>query len=210
VSVATLESVLVKRWFLPDMPDLLGLLREQAVVTQGGLRYFASWAAGAGDADIVRAAEHEGDAAKRAVQSALRTAFSTPLDPEDIYELSDRMDGILNSAKNIVREAEVLATPPDAHMAEMAASIAEGQGHLCDAFDALGHDDDGATAASDRAVKCCRDVERTYRVAMSELLSLDDVREVIGRRELYRRFSRTADAIEAVAERVWYAVVKNP
>jgi hypothetical protein len=32
----------------------------------------------------------------------------------------------------------------------------------------------------------------------------------MGRRELYRRYSRTADAVEEVAERIWYAVVKSP
>jgi hypothetical protein len=33
---------------------------------------------------------------------------------------------------------------------------------------------------------------------------------VIGHRELYRRSARTADAVEQVAERVWYAVVEAP
>lgn len=201
----------MKPWFLPDMPDLLGLLVEQAEVTRDGLRHWQSWAGGAADeSDAVRRAEHQADTAKRAVQTALRTAFSTPLDPEDIYELSERMDSVINAAKNIVRESEVLATAPDRHMAAMATHITGGQEHLCVAFAALGHDDDAATVASDLAVKRCRDVERVYRDAMSELLSLDDVREVIARRELYRRFARTADAIESVAERVWYAVVKNP
>jgi hypothetical protein len=44
---------------------------------------------------------------------------------------------------------------------------------------------------------------------MSALLDVDDVREVIARRELYRRLSRMGDLTHAVAERVWYAVVKE-
>ena len=201
----------MKHWFLPDMPDLLGLLREQARITQDGLQQFAAWANGAdAAAQLVRDAEHEADAAKRALRTALRNAFSTPLDPEDLYELSERTDAVINAAKDIVREAELIATPPDPHMAAMAHSIAAGHERLCVAFDALGHEGDTATAASDEAVACCRDVERTYRTAMSELLGLDDVKRVIGHRELYRRFARTADAVEQVAERVWYAVVKAP
>jgi hypothetical protein len=35
------------------------------------------------------------------------------------------------------------------------------------------------------------------------------LREVMGRRELYRRLSRVGDGIIDVAERVWYAVVKE-
>jgi len=200
----------MRRWFLPDMPDILALLQGQAQVTQVGLRHFVDWANGDADAgDRVREAEHEADASMRTVLTALRQAFSTPLDPEDIYELSERTDVVINAAKNIVREAEVLAALPDEHMAAMAAAVADGQLHLCDAIAALAHDDDGATRASDDAVSCCRDVEHVYRAAMSDLLDLDDVREVIARRELYRRFSRTADAVEQVDERIWYAVVKS-
>jgi hypothetical protein len=52
-------------------------------------------------------------------------------------------------------------------------------------------------------------VEREYRRAMSALLTVNDLAEVMGRRELYRRMSRLGDLVHAVAERVWYAVVKE-
>ena len=35
-----------KRWFLPDMPDVLGLLRAQLAVTTEGVEAFAGWASG--------------------------------------------------------------------------------------------------------------------------------------------------------------------
>ena len=41
------------------------------------------------------------------------------------------------------------------------------------------------------------------------LLAVPDLREVMGRRELYRRFARIGDDITEVAERVWYAAVKE-
>ena len=44
---------------------------------------------------------------------------------------------------------------------------------------------------------------------MSALLQVDDLREVMGRREAYRRLSRIGDLVHTVAERVWYAVVKE-
>jgi hypothetical protein len=52
-------------------------------------------------------------------------------------------------------------------------------------------------------------VEHAYRVAMSALLEVADLREVMGRREAYRRLSRLADHIHTVAERIWYTVVKE-
>lgn len=35
------------------------------------------------------------------------------------------------------------------------------------------------------------------------------IREVMGRRELYRRLSRIAETVVDVADRVWYAAVKE-
>ncbi len=54
-----------------------------------------------------------------------------------------------------------------------------------------------------------RRVERVYRASMSSLLEVDDLREVMARRELYRRVARLADTEVEVAERVWYAVVRE-
>jgi len=41
------------------------------------------------------------------------------------------------------------------------------------------------------------------------LMEVDDLREVMSRREMYRRLSRIGDLVHIVAERVWYAVVKE-
>ena len=40
-------------------------------------------------------------------------------------------------------------------------------------------------------------------------LDVDDLKEVMGRRELYRRFSRVSASVQEVADRVWYAAVKE-
>lgn len=201
----------MKHWFLPEVPDLLARLREQADITTQGMVCLTEWSQGDETAErTVRDAERRADEAKRKVLRGLRVAFSTPLDPEDIYELAERLGLVMSSAKNIVREAEVMAMGPDRHMAAMAEQLGVGQGHLGEAIRALGRDDDEATSASDEAMSACRELEHLYRLAMSELLAVPDLREVMGRRELYRRYSRSADAIGAVSERVWYAVVKSP
>ena len=44
---------------------------------------------------------------------------------------------------------------------------------------------------------------------MSSLLAETDLREVMGRREMYRRFSRISEVVIEVAERVWYSSVKE-
>ena len=44
---------------------------------------------------------------------------------------------------------------------------------------------------------------------MAELVAVDDVRDVMARRELYRRGSRIGEAVVDVAERIHYAIVKQ-
>jgi uncharacterized protein Yka (UPF0111/DUF47 family) len=203
------------RWFLPETPDVIGMLRAQAAVTIDGFEAFVRWAGGDGSAaDQVRDREHEADDRKRDVRAALTVAFTTPLDAEDLYVMSDRLDDVLNGAKNAVRESEVMALTPDRHMHEMAACLRDGVAMIDETFERLrpgNHRPAGpvATDAADAVVKHVRQLERLYRRAMSELLDVDDLREVMGRRELYRRFSRIGEDLEEVADRVWYATVKE-
>ena len=202
------------RWLLPETPDVLGMLRAQADLTIDGMDALSTWAAGDPAAgDEVRRLEHVADTAKRELRTALRSAFTVPVDAEDLYTLSERIDTLLNGAKDAVREAEVMQTDPDPAMAEMAGELAEGMRRLRAALEGLGsHDDaavDRATAEADRGVKQARRLEHTYRRAMSALLDVDDLREVSARRELYRRFTNLGDLLAQIGDRVWYATVKE-
>jgi hypothetical protein len=197
-------------WFLPETPDVLGTLREQAEVTAEGLTAFSGWARGDLEQEsAVRAAEHEADRVRRRLQVQLRRAFSTPIDQEDLYSLSELLDSVMNAVKNIVREAEVLAVAPDARAAGMAGELLEGMSHVRTAFDHLTHDADVATVEADAALSAQRRMEKIYRQAMHDLLALEDLRRIVSQRELYRRLLDAGERLAAVAERIWYAVVKE-
>jgi len=198
------------RWLLPESPDVLGLLRRQLAVTIDGMDAFASWAAGDDEAGAtVRELEHRADDAKRELHRALRAAFVTPLEPEDLFALSRGVDRILNQAKDLVRESEVIARPADTAVAHMAVLLAASVRGLDAAIARLDPKAGDATDAADGAIKQDRRLERVYRAAMGDLLEIDDLREVMARRELYRRCSRMGEAAVDVAERVLYAVVKE-
>jgi uncharacterized protein Yka (UPF0111/DUF47 family) len=200
----------VKRWFLPYTPDLLGLLLDQCQVTCRGMTAFVQWSGGDTEqGQAVRDCEHEGDDARRKLMQELRAAFSTPVDAEDLYELSERLDELLNGAKNAVRESEITDVPPDDAMEEMARHVQDGVQHLYDSLRALKDDEDRATEEADAAVKCGRHLEHCYRRAMSDLLEVDDLKLQTGRRELYRRYSGIGDSLVRVSHRVWYTVVKE-
>jgi uncharacterized protein len=199
-----------RRWFLPETPDVLGLLRRQVAVTIEGVEAFAAWADGdASAAKAVRDAEHRGDEAKRELLRALRAAFVTPLEPEDVFALSRGVDWILNYARDLVNESEAMASPPDDGIAEMGALLAEAVRHIDAAIAEIGSDGDEATQAANAAIKAERRLEHAYYRAMAASLGVEDRSERIARRELYRRCSRIGEMVVDVAERVVYAVVKQ-
>lgn len=198
-------------WLLPESPKVLEMLRHQAAVTLQGMATLQAWAGG-DTAAVGRLSEieHEADDVKRELRVALRAAFITPIGQEDLYTLSDRLDAVLTRTRDAVRESEVMNMPPDKPVAEMAALLDEGVHHIAEAFARLGeHSSDPATDAADLAKRAARRMEMVYRRAMSDLLAVNDLREVMGRRELYRRFSRISETLEEVADRVWYASVKE-
>jgi uncharacterized protein len=198
------------RWFLPETPDVLGLLHNQVAVTIAGVDAFAAWAAGDAEAaDAVRDSEGAADAAKRELLNALRAAFVIPLEPEDVFALSRGVDRILNYSRDLVGESDAMACPPDPGIAEMARALAEAVRHLDDAIAQLDSNGDAATASADAAIRAERRLEHAYFNGMAALLGVHDRSERIARRELYRGGSRIGDAVLEVAERVVYAVVKQ-
>ena len=200
----------MRRWLLPAEPDVLGMLGDQIDVTIAGVDAFVAWAGGDTEAEArVRAEEHRADAVKRDLHRVLRTAFVTPLEPEDLFALSRGIDRILNMAKDAVRESEVMDCRPDAPMAAMATLIAAAVRELGRAVASLAPGVSGTTAAAEQAIKEARRIERVYRAAVGNLLGVDDLREVMARQELYRRGSGIGEAVVDVAERVLYAAVKE-
>jgi len=191
------------------------MLRRQAAVTIEGMHGLVAWASGEPDAaQQVRDCEHRADEAKRELRRALTEAFVTPIDAEDLYVMSERLDAVLNGAKDAVLEAEVMAVTPDQAVAAMTVLLAEGVAHLAEAFERLKPNgqtkgDVSATDAADAAVKTQRKLERVYRQSASALLQVEDLREVMGKRELYRRISRISETLTQAADRVWYATVKE-
>ncbi len=197
-------------WFLPETPDVLGTLTRQASVTIAGMQAFGLWAGGdAGQAAVVRQAEHDADAVRRELAQQLRDAFTTPIDQEDLFTLSERLDAVINTAKNVVRDAEALAVEPNVVTAGIAEEAVVGVGHLADAFASLRSAPDAATVAAAKATKVGRHIEKRYSNALVDIAALSDLRAAWLLNEHYRHCLQIGERIELVADRVWYAVVKE-
>jgi uncharacterized protein Yka (UPF0111/DUF47 family) len=197
-------------WFLPESPDVLAMLSQQLDVTKEGVDALVKWARG-DDSQIavIRSLEHKGDEHKRELERALTTAFTTPIEPQDLYTLSRGIDWILNQSKDLIRESDVMACPPDEPIAQMCEALADSVHLLSEAVELAVAKAGGATERANAALRAERRVEKVYRDAMAALLDVADLREVTARRELYRRLSRIGEEVVDAAERVWYIVVRE-
>ena len=200
----------MSRWFLPETPDVLGLLGQQIEVTIAGMDAFARLAAGEAAAQAeVRTYEHRADERKPELHRTLRTAFITPLEPEDLFALSRGSTGSSTRRRTPCASRRSWIALRTSRLRRWPFSWRPAVRELDTAVATLAPGVPGTTASADRAVKAARRIERVYRTAMGELLRVDDLREVMARRELYRRGSRIGEHVVDVAERVLYAAVKE-
>lgn len=76
-------------------------------------------------------------------------------------------------------------------------------------FHVLRTDPEEAGRQADAASDVVHHVERDYREAMAELLQADDPRAVFAGQVVYRRYLGVAEAITAVADKLWFVVLRG-
>lgn len=202
----------LERLSLSSGADVMKLLVAQGEVSTQALAAFEEWSkhGATSPAKHVRDLEHRADDARHELVAALRTALATPISQEDLFVLSERCDRVVNDVKNIVGEAEALQWTPDRFALEMATNLREGMDAVLRGFSSLTrHSDETAGAAVD-ATHRVRGVEHIYRSAISELMSSQDLKVLFTCREMYRSYVRAAEALEALSDRLWYAVLTEP
>lgn len=205
-----MPSRMKRHWFLPESPDVLGLLAQQTSVTMQGVEAFVAWSSGdLGQDHALRVADHEARRLRRELQSALHDVFSAPLEPLDLQEISERLDAILAGARSVVREAILAELAPDPPLATMAGQMAEAVRHLGAAVEGSASDPARAAQEAHAAVQWAEEVGRSYCDAVSalvEVADLDDLHHSLGRHELYRQCADLGEVVIRAAERTRFAV----
>ncbi|GAB4003734.1 hypothetical protein [Nocardioides ultimimeridianus] len=196
-------------WLLPADEPILGLLTAQWTTVTSSLEAVAAWTHGTTTTAEIRAVldvavDRERDE-RRALHRRVRSAFWTPLDPEDIYELGERIGMLHRQLELLVSEAEASGTEPDRALGVILASVTAAADPLDAVLRTL-----PATETVKLADEACDRLEAAddaYRAALRGLRGAD-VRDETHRRELYRRAEQVTEAAIHVAHRAWYAVCK--
>lgn len=220
---------------LPKTPDFFRLVDDQcdmALATMEELVVFMQ----SGKKKVGKSVKHmekEGDELKKRNIDILNSAFSTPMDREDIYRAIVDIDHLMNYAKTTVREMEIFGIEPDQYTLQMAIHLRDGTQSLQEGFKKLS---DNAILAETHALaarKAERTVEKDYRKALAELFDissyvadirakkgnrdqkleaeivvLEHIMEAFKRREIYRHMSNAADRLAHAGATLYDIVVK--
>lgn len=198
-----------KSWFLPSDEPILALLCAQWRTVEKTLDLVVSWTRGTmtlGELAVaVEAADDHEREQRRDIHSRVRAAFSTPLDAEDIYELSERIGMFHRQLYLLVREAHASNTAPDEGLEGILAAVSAAASPLSAALAMLPAGE--AASVADEAAERLDAADHAYRVALSGMRH-EDIRLEICQRELYRRAEHVTEAGARIAHRAWYAVCK--
>lgn len=202
-------------WFskvFEPQTDFYKVMIEQAAMTLKGVEALESWLlAGAHDrCQIVRDFERHADEIKLDLQKKLVDSFVTPIDREDIYDLSNGLDEVINSAKSTVREIEAFTiSTDDAYLMEMARTLVEGTRCLLNCFTYLKEKKFvEAETQANLARKAENRISKLYRTAVKELFLIDDLKRIMRTVEIYRCFVIGAEHIDSVGAKLQHVIVK--
>jgi hypothetical protein len=198
--------------FLHPQQDFMGLLESQLDLALGAVGAFVSWCDSLAPetVDQVYRLEKDADAIRVAVLTALRDAFETPFDREDVDDLSRSIDDIVDGVRNALREAVALRIEPDVHLRGMVGNIQSGVVTMRQALQGCRSDRGQSQRQASEARHMRRINERIYTQAMVQLLDENDYgfKTVLRQREGYRQAMELTMVLELAAERLQHALNK--
>ncbi len=191
----------------PTKYDFYGMLSKQAVQTQIGVRALINWLNAGGNDDPVDVAREEdkGDRIRLEMESELQRAFTTPFDRQDIYEVSRRMDYILNFSLSTAYEMKAFEVKPDDATMTMARSLLKGTELMVDCIRILKEDPSAAGNLIPKMREEERLIEKTYVQNMVDVFAIDEPIIAMKKREIYhhlrdagRHMSITVDVLHRI------------
>ncbi len=200
-----------KKSFSGSETRFFDLLSRQSLKSIEGLDALSNYAENGTkeNANMVRNIEREADELRRILIQELDQTFITPIDREDIFELSRAIDDVVDYANTTVDEMEIYEVKGDHHIKEMVNILRKATRELNDAVKIL---KDYPKIASEHAVKAKayeNQMEKAYHMALAELFKGTDTVYMLKMREIYRHLSNAADRGDEAANIISSIVMKH-
>lgn len=160
----------------------------------------------------LRALSHESTERRRVLIDELHETFVTPIDREDIYNLSQSYERMVMYALTTLEEMHLLQVAADEPIRRMVALVREQAEDLEAAMRRLAKNPRVADDHADHVHEKEREVERIYRAAIRDLFAraadLNGLPGILYRREVYRHISNMADRAVSAANVLGMVVMK--
>lgn len=200
-----------KTAFFGNENHFFELLSRQSAKTVEGLEALGNFVEDASkeNANRIRDIEREADDLRRILIEELNQTFVTPLDREDIYELSRAIDDVVDYANTTVDEMEIYEVKGDGHIQEMVSILRKAARELNESVLILKN---YPKIASEHAVKAKtyeNMMEKAYHLALVDLFKGTDTVYMLKMREVYRHLSNAADRGDEAANIISNIVIKH-
>jgi hypothetical protein len=153
--------------------------------------------------------EREADDLRRLLVLELDKTFVTPLDREDIYELSRALDDVVDYADTTVQEMQLFEIRANKNVVEMVHILRQAAHELRDAVKHLDTQPKIASAHASQAKSYENSMEVAYHHALADLFTEKDIIYILKMREIYRHLSNGADRGDEAANIMLSIVMKH-
>lgn len=192
----------------------ISLLIRQAEITVEGIKLLQTCIQNPDEEAIetMRAKEYEADEIRRILIDELHNTFITPIDREDIFNLSLNIDEMIDYALTTIQEMNLLGVDADEHLEEMVNLVRQEAEELAMAMHRLESNPRVAGGHAQRAKKIENEVEHIYRLAIADLFTkakdFKPLMAMLRRREVYRHVANMSDRADDAANVVGMVVMK--
>ncbi|MDP1990355.1 MAG: DUF47 family protein [Syntrophales bacterium] len=200
-----------KKIFSKEKNIFYDLLLRQSAKTLEGLEALANYTDDCSpeNAKQVKKCEVEADDLRLMLIQALDKTFVTPLDREDIFDLSRAIDDIMDYANSTVLEMAIYEVPADGHVKEMVNILISAGREIDHAIKILEEQPKVAAVHAVKAKAYENTMEGAYRLALSHLFRGNDTVFMLKMREIYRHLSNAADRGDEAANIISSIVMKH-
>jgi uncharacterized protein len=153
--------------------------------------------------------EESGDKARRELINTINSSLVTPLERQDLFNLSNVLDNILDYALNTADEMIIYDVYPDFYLTKMVEKLTRGVSYLEGAVEDLLRDKRTSNNSIVKAKSMENEIEETYHEALASLFSGGDFKYMFKMREVLRHISNAADRIADAADIMGNIIIKD-